>query len=362
MLARPLGKRHVAVVQVADQGSDDAGRPGALGFYLLVLTRATYRTLGGDPFALAERFPPPWQTRGELPTLVLPETLLPRTVDGVQRVLKREDSAPLLGGAQALVDGGQLVFERAAPDTELLRSLWVLLPTSTRCDLWPASFAFGNALCFDVLVVPRADGPDFAHYLTEQQAGDYPEGRYELHVQIAAEAGDQRELDALFARRSRTETWRLGLIILGLCLVLLLVLKGLPSPLPPQPGTEAARMLSKPDLPPAEQYPSLTEPERRRLTEALRELARQLAPEPLPPTMTAEDLVTRIGQYLGTPEGRPDPGEDLTQGPLPRRLRALLWKHRVAEYRDPRLNPVELVERLQQKVVAQKGTIAGSPD
>ena len=30
VFARPLGSRHVAVVQVADQGRDDAGRPGAL--------------------------------------------------------------------------------------------------------------------------------------------------------------------------------------------------------------------------------------------------------------------------------------------------------------------------------------------
>ena len=32
VFAQPLGKQHVAVVQVADQGTDDAGRPGALGF------------------------------------------------------------------------------------------------------------------------------------------------------------------------------------------------------------------------------------------------------------------------------------------------------------------------------------------
>src|SRR5436309_4903495 len=42
VFAQPLGKRHVAVVQVADQGTDDAGRPGALGFRLLVLARADY--------------------------------------------------------------------------------------------------------------------------------------------------------------------------------------------------------------------------------------------------------------------------------------------------------------------------------
>src|SRR5262249_59865619 len=42
VFARPLGAGHVAVVQAADQGSDDTGRPGALGFYLLLLPPSPY--------------------------------------------------------------------------------------------------------------------------------------------------------------------------------------------------------------------------------------------------------------------------------------------------------------------------------
>src|SRR6516162_1336187 len=61
VFARPLGKKHVAVVQAADLGADDAGRPGALGFRLLVLSQDAYAYLGGDPFALAERFAPHWE-------------------------------------------------------------------------------------------------------------------------------------------------------------------------------------------------------------------------------------------------------------------------------------------------------------
>src|SRR5438128_11945822 len=57
VFAKPFGKQHLAVVQVADQGTDDAGRPGALAFRLLVMPRAFY---AGDPFALAERLPPAW--------------------------------------------------------------------------------------------------------------------------------------------------------------------------------------------------------------------------------------------------------------------------------------------------------------
>src|SRR5262249_41864955 len=152
----------VAVVQAADLGRDDADRPGALGFHLLVLTRRDYANLSGDPFLLAEQFPADWKTRGDLASLSWPEAPLPaRTVAQVQAVLKNGDRAPLLGGVQALIDAGRLVFERPAPATDLLKKFWLLLPTSTRADIWPASFAFGNELGFDVLVVPRANPEEY---------------------------------------------------------------------------------------------------------------------------------------------------------------------------------------------------------
>jgi hypothetical protein len=222
VFAHRLGKRHVAVIQVADQGTDYQGGPAAIGFRLLVLSHADYSKLGGDPFLLADHFPAPWHARGQVPTLRWPGEQPPnRSVKDVQQVLKRvEDGPNLLGGSQVLVDGGCLVFERPAPAPDLLRGLWTLLPTRTRSSLWPASFAFSNALRFDVLVVPRAAGKEFDGYLRGEQAGDYPEGRYELYLQIAAEAGDQRELDVLFARRSRADTWRLALILLAVIVIL----------------------------------------------------------------------------------------------------------------------------------------------
>ena len=62
--ACPFGSRHVAVVQVAD-------RPGPndpLAFRFLVLGRDLYRHLG-DPFAVADRYPPAWDTSGPLAVL-----------------------------------------------------------------------------------------------------------------------------------------------------------------------------------------------------------------------------------------------------------------------------------------------------
>jgi hypothetical protein len=224
VFAQPFGRRQVAVVQVADLAAEDSWRFGPLGFRLLVLAQPDYALLGADPFAVAEHFPPPWQSRGELPALSV-DPFPSRTVADVQQVLKRAEGPILLGGVQALVDGGRLVFQRPGPDTSLLQGLWTLLPLSNRGELWPASFAFGNELGFDALVISRPNGKAYAGYLTEEQAGDYPQGRYELSLQIAAEAGDQAELNTLFARRSRAQTWRLGLILLVVMSALVLGMK-----------------------------------------------------------------------------------------------------------------------------------------
>jgi hypothetical protein len=257
IFAQPLGRQFVVVVQVADQGEDNAVGAGLLGFRLLLLLRPDYEGLGGDPFAIAERSPPDWHARGELPSLSWPAVPLPaRTVDQVRRVLQRDNGPNLLGASQILVDGGRVAFERPAADTDLVRDLWTLLPTRTRSEIWPASFAFSNALHFHALVVPpgaRDAAPaDFPHYATEREAGDYPEGRYELNLQTAAESGSQHDLDALFARRSRSEIWRLGLVILVIALLLPILVNWL-APAPDQrapASTTKGALGSAPDMPP----------------------------------------------------------------------------------------------------------------
>jgi hypothetical protein len=218
VFALPFIGRLVVVVQAAD-------RADGLTFRLLVIPRRRYRDLGADPFHLVDQIgPPPWDERGTLPAL--PDaTLTPsphRTVPEVQRVLNVPQSPTLLGGVQALLDGSRLVFERREPAEDLVRSLWTLLPTSSRADLWPASFAYSNALHFHVVVVPRASGPDYENYLTEEMVGDYPEGHYERALQGATESGDQAELDSLFARRSLTQTfWLVVILLVGFMLAAL---------------------------------------------------------------------------------------------------------------------------------------------
>jgi len=362
LFAQPFGPAHVAVVQVADLGSDDAGRPGALGFRLLVLPRAAYAGLGGDPFLFAERSPPPWPQRDTLPTLR--ETIeipRPRTTEEVLAVIKGADSANLLGGAQALIDGGRLVFERPAPAPELVRRLWLLLPTSTRAELWPATFAFSNGLQFHVVVVPRADLTQFPHYVLEDQAGDYPEGRYELGLQAAAETNDQAELDRMFARRSSRQTLRLALIILAVTIVVAVVSNIFNPPPPPSVTAPRPRTQAAPptvvDRPALDDFDvPLTDDMTPRVAQALRELSAALGAEPLPATATVGELLTALRPRLPAAEGQrittlAQLRRDGQLAQPEQELRGWLWVYRLPEYDDRRLNAVELIELLHKKLV-----------
>jgi hypothetical protein len=243
VLALPLTRRAVAVVRVTDQGDGAARR---LAFHFLVMDRTAYERCAGDPFAVTRQLPATWDAAGTLATLTWPGEPLPRrTVEDVRKVLRhvkasalREDEDPeapdfqrtvensespaLLGGAQVLVDGGKLVFARPQGDLALVEALWTLLPATTRCKAWPASFAFSNQLGFDVVVLPRVDDAELEGYTTEEQATLYPQGSYELALQTAAESGNQRDLDAVFQRRNSSEMLRLAMVLLiGMMLVVI---------------------------------------------------------------------------------------------------------------------------------------------
>lgn len=254
VFAHPLSKTHVAVVHVIDQEID--GKCG-LAFLIYALPVRAYSSFLGDPFWVANRLAADFHARNEMPQLSLPETPIPpRSVAELRAVLLRrlpnarpndnnEESTPtiensespaLLGGAQILVDGGRVVFERPNADSGLIPALWLLLPNSTRSRLYPASFAFGNELGFDALVTPSVVGVSYAEYSDEEMAADYPEGRFEYDLQRAVEVSDQRDVDALLNRRSVTDTRKLAVVLLILFSVVALlsnVFRGTPRPLAP---------------------------------------------------------------------------------------------------------------------------------
>lgn len=214
--ACPFGKAHVAVVRVEDRG-------GALGFRFLVLARELYRHLG-DPFAISDRYSPNFDAVGPLSDLAWPmEVLPPRTVDQLDAILKDGDGPLLLGATQALIDGNRVVLKRDEPAERALRDLWQLLPDRSRCELWPATFAFSTELGFSI-----AAGPALAlkrGTLPEDAVRDYPQSHYELNLQLAIESNDAAALKKLLARRTSDDTLRLGLVILAFALAVAAVLK-----------------------------------------------------------------------------------------------------------------------------------------
>ena len=217
--ACPFGKKHIAVATVADRPD------GSLGFHFLMLNRTLYDHLC-DPFAIADRYPPDWSAKGTLPELQWPEEVLPiRRVEQLQVLLKTGDAPLLLGCSQALVDEGRVALKRSAPDEAFVRGLWQLLPDRTRAGLWPASFAFSDELGFHAAILPELPTDPTRVRHTEDGLRSYPQSRYELNLQIAIEAGDQREVDRLFARRTSNDTIRIGLTIIALVLALAVISK-----------------------------------------------------------------------------------------------------------------------------------------
>ena len=197
-----FGRKHVAIVSVS-------GNP----FRFLILTRALYEAIP-DPFAIADRFPPAFNARGTLPSLVWPEEPLPRrTVAELDAVFKGGDGPFLLGACQTLVDSGRIIVKRDGPDPKVCRDLWALLPDSTRRQTMVATLAHSIDLGFGLSVMPAVPDTGVTGYLTDDRARDYPESRYERDLQTAVEHGDQRTVDRLLARRSSAETLRHALLL-----------------------------------------------------------------------------------------------------------------------------------------------------
>lgn len=218
--ACPFGKKHVAVVRVEDRPN------GLLGFRVLVLARDLYRYLG-DPFAISDRYPVDWNVTGPLVDLAWPMEVLPeRTLEQLDAILKQGDSPLLLGSTQALVDGNRVLLKRTEPAEAFVRGLWQLLPTRTRCDLWPATFAFSDELGFHAAVGPTLPTPRFGvQVLSEDSLRDYPQSSYELNLQLAIEGKDSTALRKLLARRTADDTIRLGLYILAFALIVAVLMK-----------------------------------------------------------------------------------------------------------------------------------------
>jgi hypothetical protein len=343
MFALPLVSGWVAIVEARDQGSDDQGRPGALAFRILAVPVRWYAGLGGDPFWIAEQCPPDWSARDSLVSFSTISPPPPRTVNTLRPLLRREDSAVLLGGVQALLDGSRLFLARDKPEPELVRALWMLLPTSSRQDLWPCTFTFRPRPEFHVQVGPPGEEmPPGA--LTESQAADYPEGRYESALQVAVEMNDDAEVTRLLARRSRRQMLWLAWGILMAISVPAILVRMIPTPAPEPPAAERPTF-------PAGEVPPLSEGERHDLATRLQALGQRRGLT-LPAGDSPKDLMRAL-ETLDEKLPAPSRGQKVRLrefDSVQRQLRVLLWKQGADDYAEPGPNTLELLEKLEGRL------------
>lgn len=181
------------------------------------LVHRTFYEFVPHPFYILDQFPNPRDGEDE-EWVPATKSLPPRRVEDLQAVLRDGDGPLLLGTTQGLVDTEQILLVATEPREKFLRDLWQLLPDSTRRVTWVASYCFAELPEFHLSFVPKLP-EQLGRYMDEERVLDYPDSRYERSLQIAIEAGDQRELDSLLARRSTTETIRLMVMILILMAV-----------------------------------------------------------------------------------------------------------------------------------------------
>lgn len=213
-----FGESVPSVFAVDLAGRVAIGQTSPSGFRFLLLPQPLFAALA-DPFAVASRYPPDWDARGELPILEWPpEPLPPRAVGDLQVILKAGDGPLFLGTAQALLDGSRVRLD----DPATVSAVWALLPDRTRTELRPATFTPDDALRFHLSAGPPVPTPGV---LTADQCRDYPEGRYELALQLAIESGDQAGLDRLLARRTSRDTLQLAATMVGLAVGGAIILK-----------------------------------------------------------------------------------------------------------------------------------------
>lgn len=211
----PNGVSFVGICLIRNDGSPDLFR------IAIVLHRERFEI---DPWLFAKQFEQS-NEKGDLETISV-DKLWPinRTVDEIQSILKSGDSPLLLGSSQALIDGCKIIVNQSEVNHDFIHNLWNLLPNQSRKELSFSTIVFSVENRFDISVMPEEIRPSQG-FLTAEQVRDYPEGRYELALQLAAESGDQRELDRLFARKTSSQMLKLVISMIAFAFIVIILMK-----------------------------------------------------------------------------------------------------------------------------------------
>ena len=143
MFSLRLRKGPWLVVGVSTQGADDRGRPGALAFHGLFITRPEFARLNFDPFVLISAFRRDWG----------PGDLCLESI-----VMNFEPTPPGLActpTGRRIHRGRRVAVESSTPVAALARETWADLPTRDRRRASVATLAFADPGRFDLVAGPR---------------------------------------------------------------------------------------------------------------------------------------------------------------------------------------------------------------
>jgi hypothetical protein len=136
-------------------GFDDLGRPGALAFHAVFVSRWAYCLAGGDPFAFEPVIRADWSESDQ--RRVLPQGQLSCRLFGSPRV-------PAVEGLHvdtittALIQRRRVLVQSSAPIGALAREVWGRLPWRVRVRASVATWAFGTGNEFDLVALPKLNG------------------------------------------------------------------------------------------------------------------------------------------------------------------------------------------------------------
>ncbi len=156
--AQKLAKGPWMLIGTSEQGADDRGRPGALGFHALFIPARAYLQAGATPFPWLNRFQTRWSVDCDGQNLAAFDLPEPEPVD-LQALAGTEISPHRIDAAvYAMQQRRRLVIESACPIDAWIAAVLNRLPVRTRERLQVTNWSFGSAPGFDLAGVPARSG------------------------------------------------------------------------------------------------------------------------------------------------------------------------------------------------------------
>jgi hypothetical protein len=153
--ALPLHSGPWLIAGVHSVGCDDLGRPGALAFHALFVSRFQYWLAGGDPFAFEREIRGDWCEQDQnrpLPSGQLSRRLIdqPRPTEGQSPQVARI--------VTALSQRRRVVVQSNEPISALAREVWGRLAGRVRMGTSVATWAFDTGNDFNLVALPKLKG------------------------------------------------------------------------------------------------------------------------------------------------------------------------------------------------------------